>query len=244
MARADFSTPRSLRIGVIAAVLLIHVAVIFGLIRALSPDFSAMVENSVLAAFTVPEAPKPPPPPQPAPTRPTMPDKAGAAGAVGKKALPKEVAAPKPKIVIAQMQAPQAASTGSAERSGAGDAGQGAGAGGQGAGTGAGGSGNGQGGGATKAVKIAGDINSARDYPREGRDLRIGDHVIVALTVGTDGRVKGCRVVRPSRDPQADKVTCDLASARFRFRPARDAAGNPVVSIYGWQQRWFYPGQK
>jgi hypothetical protein len=26
---------------------------------------------------------------------------------------------------------------------------------------------------------------------------------------------------------------------RFRFRPALDPAGKPVVSTYGWQQRWF-----
>jgi protein TonB len=65
--------------------------------------------------------------------------------------------------------------------------------------------------------------------------------VAVALTVGTDGRVVGCRVLRPSRDPEADRITCALATARFRFRPARDATGNPVESVYGWQQRWFTP---
>ena len=49
-------------------------------------------------------------------------------------------------------------------------------------------------------VKIAGDINSTRDYPAKTRELRLGDHVVVALRVGTDGRVKACRVVRASRD--------------------------------------------
>ena len=96
--------------------------------------------------------------------------------------------------------------------------------------------------GGAAAVKIAGDINSARDYPQATRDLRIGDRVIVALTVGKDGRPSACRIVRASRDPQADAITCQLALARFRFRPATDAAGQPVASEYGWQQRWFYRG--
>ncbi|MBC2666879.1 TonB family protein, partial [Novosphingobium flavum] len=134
--------------------------------------------------------------------------------------------------------------TGAADRSGARDAGAGTGAGGAGTGPGSGGAGSGSGsGGGAKAVKIAGEINSARDYPAASRDLRIGGNVIVALTVGTDGRVSACRVVRASRDSEADAITCRLATERFRFRPASDGAGNPVVSVYGWQQRWFYPGQ-
>jgi protein TonB len=27
--------------------------------------------------------------------------------------------------------------------------------------------------------------------------------------------------------------------ARFRFRPAMNAAGDPVQSVYGWEQRFF-----
>jgi hypothetical protein len=68
---------------------------------------------------------------------------------------------------------------------------------GNGTGSGNGGQGQGGGGAVTKAVKIAGDINSARDYPRETRDQHIGDSVTVALTVGTDGRVK--RLPHPPR---------------------------------------------
>ena len=87
--------------------------------------------------------------------------------------------------------------------------------------------------------KIAGEINAARDYPRAGRDARIGDYVIVYMTVGTDGRAHNCRVQRPSRDPQADALTCRFAEERFRFTPATDSAGNRVASTYGWRQRWF-----
>jgi len=126
---------------------------------------------------------------------------------------------------------------------GASDAGQGTGAGGQGAGTGAGGEGSGQGGGGTGkgAEKIGGSI-SPGDYPAQSRDLRVGDFVVVALTVGTNGKVKACQIRRPSRDAEADRITCTLAVKRFRFRPATDARGKPVESLYGWAQRWFYPG--
>lgn len=226
------------RLGVIVVVALLHVAAILALIRAFAPDFTAQVTRTIVSTFNVTVTT---PPPSPPPPPPKAPDKAGREGLEGKKAKPKEVKAPEPKIAISRQTAPKVASTGNANTSGARDAGAGTGAGGAGSGTGAGGSGDGSGGGAaTKAVKIAGEINSARDYPRETRDLRIDDYVVVALTVGADGRVKGCRVHRSSKDPQADQITCRLATDRFRFKPATDAAGNPVQSTYGWQQRWFY----
>ena len=165
----------------------------------------------------------------------------GAQGAAGKKAKPREETAPEAKIPVSEKPAPQASSTGTENRSGAREAGAGTGAGGQGEGTGAGGDGTGQGGGTpTKAEKIAGDISSAADYPRRTRDRRIGSSVIIVLTVGVDGRPRACRIARPSPEPDTDRVTCELAMKRFRFRPATNAAGQPVESDYGWQQRWYY----
>lgn len=237
----DLAAPPRTRRLIAALVVMLHVAAVLGLIRAFAPEFTARVADEVLSTFTVTVTT---PPPSPKPPPPRAPEKSAAAAEVGKKAVPREVAAPRPRIVIAVQPAPPVAGKGADNAAGARDAGQGTGAGGQGSGTGSGEGGTGQGGGAvTKAVKIAGDINSARDYPRETRDARIGDSVTIALTVGSDGRVKRCRIHRPSRDPAADRITCRLASQRFRFRPARDAAGNPVESTYGWQQRWFYPGR-
>ena len=243
MEQAGFSSRKKVRPGVLVAVVLIHVALIYGIIRAFTPDLPAQVVESVLSAFSVtvstpePEPDPPPPPPQ------ARQEPEGAAAPAGKQARPREVVAPEPRVAISQERAPTVASDGNANRSGAAAAGTGTGAGGEGQGTGAGNSGTGQGagGGATKAVKIAGDINSTRDYPRSSRELRRNDHVIVALTIGTDGRVKGCRVHKASADPEADRITCQLATQRFRFEPARDANGNPVQSTYGWQQRWFDP---
>lgn len=225
---ADLRAPRRTRIGVFVAVALLHVAVFFALLRAFAPGFTADAVDQVVSAFSVTVTT---PPPSPEPSK--QPERSGAAAAAGKKAVPRDVSAPRPKVVVTKVIAPVAASTGSANTSGASNAGRGS-------GTGSGNGGNGSGGGLTaKAQKIAGEINAARDYPRAGRDARIGDYVIVYMTVGTDGRARNCRVQRASRDPEADALTCRFAEERFRFKPASDSAGNPVTSTYGWRQRWF-----
>ena len=239
---ADLSAPPPVRLGAFVAVALLHVLAAIALVRAFAPDFVSKAVEQVVATFSVTITAQPPSPEPVPPPAPQGGEVAGKAGAAGKRAVPREVMAPRLRVAIARPQAaPPATSTGSADSSGAREAGAGTGAGGAGMGTGSGGSGNGQGaGGGDKAVKIAGEINSARDYPVATRDLRIGDHVIVWLTVGTDGRPTACRVARASRDAEADAITCKLALVRFRFRPATDANGQPVVSTYGWQQRWFY----
>ena len=237
MTELDLSVPGRTKIGVLALVALLHILAVMALIRAFAPDFSARAVETVVSAFSVTVTT---PPPSSEPSK--QPEAAGAAAKAGKKAVAREVNARKPRIAITKAPAPPAASTGNANTSGASGAGAGTGAGGQGSGTGSGTGGNGQGGGLVrKAEKIAGEINSAHDYPKETRDLRIGGEVTITMTVGTDGRARNCRVQRASRDPQADSITCRLAEARFRFKPATDAAGNPVESTYGWRQKWFYP---
>ena len=232
----DLSAPRRTKAGVALLVIVLQVLLIAGLIRAFTPDFAAKVTQTVLNTFSVTVTTPPMPPPSP-----KAPEPAGRSGEEGKKAVPREVTAPQVRQPITKLPAPRASSTGAANASGAGSTGTGTGGGGPGNGTGSGNGGGGQGGGAvTKAVKTAGDINSARDYPIATRDLRIGDYVIIAVTVGLDGRPTGCRVARPSKDAQANAITCQLALTRFRFKPATDASGKPVVSAYGWKQSWFY----
>lgn len=249
MTRAEPYSPRKLRLGVAVVVVLLHLALVVALVRGFAPEFTARVADQVFGAVTVTITARPPQPPSPSSSPSPIAqaaEPAGAPGEAGKRALARPVAAPSPRIVLATPVAPPVAGQGSADSSGARDTGSGSGAGGEGGGTGAGGSGNGPGGGggARKVAKIAGDINSTRDYPAASRELRLGDYVIVALTVGTDGRVKGCRVHRPSRDSQADQITCRLATERFRFRPATDWRGNPIESVYGWKQWWVAPSEK
>ncbi|WP_337192538.1 TonB family protein [Novosphingobium silvae] len=227
--------------------LAVHVVVVAALVRAFTPEFAARAVRAATSAFTVeldvpPTPPAPEPSPAASPVARAVPERSGAAGAPGRKAEPRDVAAPAVPLVLKPTQAPPVEGTGAADQAGAQETGAGAGAGGVGAGLGAGSAGNGRGGGgaAMPAAKIAGDINSARDYPRASRERRIGSSVIIDLSVGPDGRVSGCRVVQPSPDSEADAITCRLASERFRFRPARDASGMAVSAVYRWKQRWFY----
>ena len=221
----------------LAGIVLLHVAALYGLAKAFAPGATASVEQAVLRTVMVTvETREYEPPPDP------MPD-AGAAGEEGRKAVPKPVVAPEAKIVIKPAApAPKASSTGTADNAGARAAGSGTGAGGTGSGTGSGAGGAGQGGGAvTKPLHISGSINNARDYPTPpgGRQARIGNEVIVKVTVGTDGRASNCSVFRPSPDAEADAITCRLVVERLRFKPATDSNGTPVSAPFYWRQRWF-----
>lgn len=243
MTRADYSKGRP-RLGAALAVALLHVALVLALIRAFAPEFGERVAGQALGAFTVTVTASPKPP-SASTSLPRTAERAGAAAEAGPRSEAMPLAAPSARIVLATQPAARFPGEGGAAISGASTLGVGTAASGSGRGTGSGSAGSGPGGGgAAKAVKIAGDINSARDYPKATREQRLGDYVIVALTVGLDGRVKDCRVHRPSRDAQSDQITCRLATDRFRFRPASDASGHPVESVYGWQQRWFDPREK
>lgn len=236
----ELKPPRRTRLLTILLVAVLHVAAFIGLLHAFAPDFTQSVidrAESVLTVTVTTQA-RPPEPPPPAPT--PTPD-AGAAGNPGRKAEARETASPKARLPISPKPAPPMASTGNDNASGAAIDGAGTGAAGQGQGTGSGQSGSGSGSGVVRQPeKIAGDINSAKDYARATRDLRIGGSVTIVLAIGTDGRAKSCRVARASPDGQADAITCRLAIERFRFRPAQDRDGNPVEGRYAWRQRWYY----
>ncbi|NVD45501.1 hypothetical protein [Qipengyuania atrilutea] len=234
------STRRKPNPWVIAVVAIVHLGLFYGFVRALAPGAVQSIERSVVSTFTVTvTAPEDPPPPPPAPE--PQPDE-GAQGDPGREAVPQLVTAPSPAIQLREDEPlPRASSTGTASTSGATDRGTGTGAAGEGTGTGAGRAGSGLGGVAvTKPQKIAGDISSAADYPTPpgGRKIRRGQSVDIAMTVGVDGRASNCRILSPSPDPEADRITCELAVERFRFLPARDANGDPVPATYAWRQRW------
>jgi periplasmic protein TonB len=231
------SAPRT-KLGATVLVVVLHVVAILAIIRAFAPDFTNQVAETVLRTITVTVTT---PPPSPEPTK--EPEPAGKSGEEGKKAVPREVRAVKPKVDVTKKAepAPKATSSGSADTSGVTNSGSGTGAGGPGSGTGSGAGGSGTGGGGSALVKTAGEINAARDFPKKTRDLRAGHAVTVEMTVGPDGRASACRVVKPSPDAEADRIVCALAEKRFRFRPKTDGAGNPVAAKYRWQQRWWNP---
>ena len=79
------------------------------------------------------------------------------------------------------------------------------------------------------------------DYPAAALSARLQGSTAVTLTVGPDGRVTGCSVTRSAGSSILDSATCRLLRNRARFRPARDAAGNPQIGTYDTVIDWRLP---
>jgi protein TonB len=207
---------RAIGLGVAVAVN----ALLLALLLTLSPAFSpAPPGRPGLTTFDVAEPPPPPPPD----TRPAGADAQPSRGATEAPSPPKP-----PRPLPSPTPAQPAVDAASSSASGAGAAaGSGAGQGGRGSGSGAGGSGTGAGAGATPPVHISGALTNA-DYARSGVAKGTTGTVFIAFRVRSDGRVDRCRVVRSSGNATIDRETCRLVERRFRFRPARDAAGRAI----------------
>ncbi|WP_284124386.1 energy transducer TonB family protein [Parerythrobacter aestuarii] len=223
-------------VPVLLLIALLHVALFYGLLKALAPDFTGEVEDKVLSAITVTVTT----PPEDLPPNDPEPDE-GSQGNPGDRAVPKPTSAPSPKIPIRKDEPqPRATSTGSDINSGA-NQGDGTGSAGEGLGTGAGRGGSGRGGiPVTRPVLVA-TITDASSFPIPpgGRKERIGKSVDVRLGVSTQGRVTSCSIVRASPFPETDAKVCELAYEQVRFEPARDANGDPVASTFTYRQRFF-----
>lgn len=234
----DLGLPRRTKTLVAVCTALLMVGLAIFMVSAFAPNFAAKVTETVLSTFTV-TITAPPDPPPPA----EKPKAAGDQGEAGKKAVPREIKAPQPKVAVSKLPAPKASSTGQANTSGAANQGGGTGAGGIGTGTGAGGSGNGTGGGKpSKAEHIGGQINNARDFPVPpgGREARVGKTVVLDLSISPAGKVTNCKVYKSSGFPETDATACVLATQRLRFKPATNAAGEPVPAIFRWFQKFFF----
>ena len=123
----------------------------------------------------------------------------------------------------------------------------GSGAGGFGTGTGSGnggtgtGDGNGDGaGGGSDPDWIGGKIRD-KDYPKALREANISGTTVTEIAVGISGRATGCRVTRTSGNRELDATTCRLILDRFRFKPARNAAGQAVAANIEYEQEWDAP---
>lgn len=226
------STKRKPSVPVIIGIVILHIAIFYGLLRAFAPGITSQIENTVLSAVTVTVTT---PPEQ----MPTAPDEAGAAGDPGKKATPKPTTAPTPERQLKKDKPePKATSTGKADNSGATEGGDGTGAAGTGNGTGAGGNGTGRGGGIVIRPSVrSGTIDEARDFPipEGGRQARFGKRVVVVFTVTTDGRAKNCSVQSSQVDAATTARVCPLVMEKIRFNPARTADGTPVEARYGYK---------
>ncbi len=230
-------------------VALIHALVLYALLLSVGVDFRKVADES-LKLFDVPE---PPPPPLTKPARPHIEKKArrprpkdpeGAASPANLRNTPTEIVAPKPVIPVpTPLPAAKVAGQGTIAAAGAARVpGPGTGAGGQGNGTGSGtqGSGTGGGGGGGRGVHarwISGAIRDS-DYPRAALEARRSGIVHLRFVVGPTGRVESCTVTRSSGSSALDSTTCRLILQRFRYRPARDGAGNPVAETVRGEHVW------
>jgi len=172
-----------------------------------------------------------PPPPPPAP-----PSRAAARnppGDAGKKGLALPVEAPEAAIPLAPRPAAPTAADGRDPNAGAADQGSGAGSA-TGSGTGGGGDGDGMG---TPARRIAGNLRDS-DYPREAETAGLAGTVAISFRVRTDGRVDRCTIVQSSGHALLDRLTCDLFTRRYRFRPATNATGEAIDSTLRTSFTW------
>ena len=225
--------PRGVRWPLVVGIVILHIAALYGLSRALAPEFTASIEEEVVSALTVtittPDDPEPETPPEP---------DEGAAGNAGEDAVPAPVTAPESQVETNPEPRPRASSTGTANRSGARESGDGTGAEGEGLGTGSGNRGDGQGNGiAVRPSVRSGSLDPRRDFPVPpgGRETRFGTSVTVTFTVQTDGRARNCSVARSSADPATTALVCGLVVEKIRFNPARNRAGEPVEARYGYR---------
>ena len=216
--------------------LLAAVAVGFGLASGLDLDVVRKASQAIAALAIAASPPTEPVAPQNSPSD----IASGKASAANQHAKAAPIIASKPKLppITPPVAAAPHPGTGSDASAGATpNPGAGSGAGGRGDGTGAGGSGNGTGGG-TKAVWQSGTIRD-RDYPRSAAKARAGGAVVAFFDVQVNGRATNCRISESSGNADLDATTCRLIEKRFRYRPAVDAQGRPVVSEEGWRQTWW-----
>lgn len=79
------------------------------------------------------------------------------------------------------------------------------------------------------------------DYPSAEMAAEHEGMITFLIDVSVAGKVAQCRIVGSSGWPALDSRTCELMRRRAVFRPARDAAGNPVAGHYINRVWWQIP---
>jgi protein TonB len=84
---------------------------------------------------------------------------------------------------------------------------------------------------------------TTEDYPSTALRENAQGVVVIAATIGTDGKVRSCLVTQSSGNRLLDDTTCRLYMRRAHFTPARDADGNPTTAQRTDRFRWQIPNQ-
>ena len=224
----------------------LHALLGFALVSGLGVSVVQEVSDNLKAFDVLPVVPEPPelpvePPKQSLQERSTQSE--GAASPANLRQLPTPVPVPVPVVPLPVppplVSAPAIAEETHAEAGAAPLSGPGSGSGGAGSGSGSGAAGSGIAGGgvAVHAERVKGRIKNS-DYPRSAYDDHASGTVFVRLVVGADGRVSECAIDESSGRADLDTATCRIILERYRYRPARDAAGNPVAETVHMAQVW------
>ncbi|MDL2339890.1 MAG: energy transducer TonB [Pseudomonadota bacterium] len=73
---------------------------------------------------------------------------------------------------------------------------------------------------------------SDEDYPASAQSAGAEGTAQATLTIGADGRVSGCNLIRSTGNGALDAATCSILRRRAKFTPARDSNGNPTSDSY------------
>jgi protein TonB len=82
------------------------------------------------------------------------------------------------------------------------------------------------------AQSAKGDLRTlftSDDYPASAAAAEAQGTAQATLTIGPDGRVVGCNLIRSTGNGALDQATCNILRRRAKFTPARDSNGNATT---------------
>lgn len=82
------------------------------------------------------------------------------------------------------------------------------------------------------ATSAKGDLRtlfSADDYPASAQAAGAEGTAQAQLTIGADGRVIGCNLIKSTGNSSLDSTTCSILRRRAKFSPAKDSNGNATT---------------
>jgi protein TonB len=85
------------------------------------------------------------------------------------------------------------------------------------------------------AAPAKGDVRSLfspDDYPAAAQSAGAEGTAQAELTIGPDGRVTGCTLIRSTGNSSLDSTTCNILRRRAKFSPAKDSNGNATSDTY------------
>lgn len=88
---------------------------------------------------------------------------------------------------------------------------------------------------AQSASPAHGDVRTSfsnDDYPAAAIAAGASGTAQARLTIGPDGRVTNCDLIRSTGNSALDSTTCNILRRRVKFTPARDSNGNPTSDTY------------